>query len=69
LPAEDLEGSSEKINFFTGIVNFGTFMLPFNSITKEAGKLNYWQGKDSLKKRVLSSSCRETKARTPAGGK
>jgi len=53
LPAEDLEGSGEKINVFTGIVNFGTFMMPFNSITKEAGKLNYWQGKDFLKKSLI----------------
>lgn len=37
LTAEDLEGSDEKIKFFTGIVNFGTFMLLFNSITKVAG--------------------------------
>ena len=34
LTAEDLEGSDEKTIFFTGIVNFGTFKLLFNSVTK-----------------------------------
>ena len=41
-------GNDEKTKFYTGIVNFETFMLLFNSIAKVAVKLNYWQGKDSL---------------------
>ena len=51
LTAENLGGSFEKTKFYTGIVNFGTFMLLFNSTGKFAGKLNYWQGKDSLKEK------------------
>jgi len=51
LTAENLEVNDEKTKFYTGIVNFGTFMLLFNSIAKVAVKLNYWQGKDSLKEK------------------
>lgn len=51
LTAENLEGNDEKTKFYTGIINFGTFMLLFNSIAKVAVKLNYWQGKDSLKEK------------------
>ena len=39
--------NEEKTKFYTGIVNFGTLMLLFNSIAEVAVKLNYWQGKDS----------------------
>ena len=51
LTAENLEGNDAKTKFYTGIVNFGTLMLLFNSIAKVAVKLNYWQGKDSLKEK------------------
>ena len=49
LTAEDLEGDDQKTRFYTGFVNFGTFMLIFNNLLQVAGKLNYWNGKDSLK--------------------
>ena len=51
LTVENLKGNDEKTKFYTGIVNFGTFMLLFNSIAEVAVKLNYWQGKDSLKEK------------------
>ena len=51
LTAENLEGNDAKTKFYTGIVNFGTLMLLFNSIAKVAVKLKYWQGKDSLKEK------------------
>ena len=47
-----VQGDDEKTKFYTGIVNFGTLMLLFNSIAKVAVKLNYWQGKDFFKRIV-----------------
>ncbi|CAB4033962.1 Hypothetical predicted protein, partial [Paramuricea clavata] len=49
LTAEDLKGDDQKTRFYTGFVNFGTFMLIFNNLLQVASKLNYWTGKDSLK--------------------
>ena len=49
LTAEDLEKDDTKTRFYTGYVNFGTFMVIFNNLLQVAGKLNYWNGKDSLK--------------------
>ncbi len=49
LTAEDLKGNDQKTRFYTGFVNFGTFMLIFNNLLQVADKLNYWNGKDSLK--------------------
>ena len=46
LTAEDL-----KTRFYTGFVNLGTFMVIFNSLSLITGKLNYWNGKDSLKEK------------------
>ena len=36
---------------FTRELSIGILMLLFNSIAKVAVKLNYWQGKDSLKEK------------------
>ena len=41
LTAEDLKGDDLKIRFYTGFVNFGTFMVTFNSLSLITGKLNY----------------------------
>ena len=49
LTAEDLKGDDLKTRFYSGFVNFGIFMVIFNSSSLIAGKLNYWNGKDSLK--------------------
>ena len=49
LTTEDLKGDDLKTRFYTGFVNFGTFMVIFNSLSLITGKLNYWNGKDSLK--------------------
>ena len=51
LTAEDLKGDDLKTKFYTGFVNFGTFMVIFNSLSLITGKLNYWNGKDSLKEK------------------
>ena len=51
LTAEDLKGDDLKTRFYTGFVNFGTFMVIFNSLSLITGKLNYWNGKDSLKEK------------------
>ena len=48
LTAEDLKEDDLKTRFYTGLVNFGTFMVIFNSLSLITGKLNYWNGKDSL---------------------
>lgn len=62
LAAENFKGNNEKTKFYIGIVNFGTLMLLFNSITK-VNKLNYWQG--FFKREIISDRRRETKTRTP----
>ena len=49
LTAEDLKEDDLQTRFYTGFVNFGTFMVIFNSLSLITGKLNYWNGKDSLK--------------------
>ena len=51
LTAEDLKGNDLKTRFYTGFVNFGTFMVIFNSLSLITGKLNYWNRKDSLKEK------------------
>lgn len=51
LTAEDLKGDDLKTRFYTGFVNIGTFMVIFNSLSLITGKLNYWNGKDSLKEK------------------
>ena len=51
LTAEDLKRDDLKTRFYTGFVNFGTFMVIFNSLSLITGKLNYWNGKDSLKEK------------------
>ena len=51
LTAEDLKGDDLKTRFYTGFVNSGTFMVIFNSLSLITGKLNYWNGKDSLKEK------------------
>ena len=51
LTAKDLKGDDLKTRFYTGFVNFGTFMVIFNSLSLIIGKLNYWNGKDSLKEK------------------
>ena len=51
LTAEDLKGDDLKTRFYTGFVNFGTFMVIFNSLSLITGKLSYWNGKDSLKEK------------------
>ena len=65
LTAEDLEGDDQKTRFYTGFVNFGTFMLIFNNLLQVAGKLNYWNGKDSLPSR--SNHTLKTKTDTNLG--
>lgn len=52
LTAEDLEGDDQKTRFYTGLVNFGTFMVIFTSLSHITGKLNYWNGKDALKEKT-----------------
>ena len=47
--AEDLKEDDLQTRFYTGFVNFGTFMVIFNSLSLITGKLNYWNGRDSLK--------------------
>ena len=42
LTAEDLKGDDLKTRFYTGFVNFGTFVVIFNSLSLITGKLNYW---------------------------
>jgi hypothetical protein len=49
--AEDLKGNDEKTRFYTGFVNFATFMVIFKSLEQFTEKLNYWKGKDSLKEK------------------
>lgn len=47
LTAEDLKGDDLKTRFYTGFVNFGTFVVIFTSLSQIAGKLNYsveWKG-------------------------
>lgn len=39
---EDLKGDDLKIRFYIGFVNFGIFMVIFNSLLLIIGKLNYW---------------------------
>ena len=51
LTAEDLKGDNLKTRFYTGFVNFETFMVIFNSLSLITGKLNYWNRKDSLKEK------------------
>ena len=51
LTAECLQGDDQKTRFYTGFVNFGTFMVIFNSFLTLAGGINYWNGKDSLKEK------------------
>ena len=51
LTAEDLKEDDLKTRFYTGFVNFGTLMVIFNSLSPITGKLNYWNGKDSLKEK------------------
>ena len=51
LTAEDLKGDDLKTRFYTGFVNFGTLIVIFNSLSPITGKLNYWNGKDSLKEK------------------
>ena len=51
LTADDLKGDNLKTRFYTGFVNFGTFMVIFNSLSLKTGKLNYWNGKDLLKEK------------------
>ena len=46
--AENLERDDRKTRFYRGFVNFGTFMLTSNNLLQVAGRLNYWNGKDSL---------------------
>lgn len=41
LTAEDLKGDDPQTRFYTGFVNFGTFMVIFTSISQIAGKINY----------------------------
>ena len=41
LTAEDLKRDDLKTRFYTGFVNFGTFMVTFNSLSLITGKLNY----------------------------
>ena len=48
---EDLKGDDLNTRFYTGFVNFETFMVIFNSLSLITGKLNYWNGKDSLKEK------------------
>lgn len=48
---EDLKGDDLKIRFYIGFVNFGIFMVIFNSLLLIIGKLNYWNGKDLLKEK------------------
>ena len=63
LTAEDLKGDDLKTRFYTGFVNFGTFMVIFNSLSLIAGKLNYWNGKDSLKEKGYLENDVKKKAR------
>ena len=49
LITEDLKGDDLKTRFYTGFN--GTFMVIFNSLSLITGKLNYWNGKDSLKEK------------------
>ena len=56
LRSEDLKGDDLKTRFYTGFVNFGTFMVIFNSLSFITGKLNYWNGKDSLKEKEYLES-------------
>ena len=51
LTAADLQGDDQKTRFYTGFVTFGTFMVIFNSMLTLAGRVNYWNGKDSLKEK------------------
>ena len=51
LTAEDLKGDDLKTRFYAGFVNFRTFMVIFNSLSVITGKLNYWNGKYSLKEK------------------
>ena len=48
---EDLKGDDLNTRFYTAFVNFGTFIVIFNSLSLITGKLNYWNGKDSLKEK------------------
>lgn len=41
LTAEDLKGDDPQTRFYTGFVNFGTFVVIFTSISQIAGKINY----------------------------
>lgn len=45
----DLKSDDKKTRFFTGFVNFGTFLVIMNALMKHAGdRLNYWDGEESL---------------------
>ena len=52
LTVEDLRGDDLNTRFYTGLVNFGMFMVIFNSCSLITGKLNYWNGKDYLENGV-----------------
>ena len=61
LTAEDLKEDDLKTRFYTGFVNFGTFMVIFNSLSLITGKLNYWNGKDSLMEKECLETARPSK--------
>ena len=46
---EAIKHDDIKVKFYTGLVNYGTFMTIFNMFAKKAPKLNYWNGQSSLK--------------------
>ena len=46
---DDMRNDDKKTRFFTGFVNYGTFLLMLNVLVKHAAdRLNYWDGEESL---------------------
>ena len=49
ITASDLKGDDKKTRFFTGFINFGTFLIFYQTLVEHfCHKLNYWDGETSL---------------------
>lgn len=55
----DLRHDDKKTRFFTGFLNFGTFLVFFNALVKHGkNRLNYWDGEGSLTEKKYHTDTR-----------